>query len=114
MSPPLPHESWLAFHLHARECLRAQFPAFARHAWRRWRFPALLLAAVIFGGAGALLWQAARFGAPAEKPLSLPALSPIPDLTPKRELPASPSAPPLPSSLPPSAPPAAPPLKESR
>jgi hypothetical protein len=112
MSPPLHHESWFSHHLRAGAWLRSQFPAFARHAWRRWRAYVLLLAALLAGAAAVWLWRLGPPTAP-QKPPALPALSPIPDLTPARELPPGASgAPPLPSTLTPAQPPAAPPLQE--
>ncbi|MCW2283025.1 hypothetical protein M2323_000828 [Rhodoblastus acidophilus] len=115
---PLPHESWFALHIHAQTWLRQQFPAFARRAWLRGRAPAALLAAALAGATALWFAQTARVAAPDAPPKpSLPALSPIPDLTPARELPpGTAGAPPLPAKLtptaPPEAPPAAPPLKE--
>ena len=115
MVHPLPLENWLAYHIQAKAWLRSQFPAGARRAWRNWRAGALLLAALLAGASALWFWRSAWFSAPSDPqtPLSLPALSPIPDLTPTRELPpGSAGVPPLPATLTPGVPPAAAPLKE--
>ncbi|MCW2273398.1 hypothetical protein GJ654_05855 [Rhodoblastus acidophilus] len=115
--PPVPHESWFAYHIHARHWLRSQFPAFARREWLRWRALAVLPAAALAGASAIWFAHTARIAAPAarEKPASLPALSPIADLTPARELsPGSAGVRPVPATLTLATPPAAPPLKQPR
>ncbi|PPQ39329.1 hypothetical protein SAMN06265338_103170 [Rhodoblastus acidophilus] len=108
---PLHHESWLAYHIEARAWLRAKIPAFARRAWLRFRIPFMLLAALAAAALGLWLTQQARLLSAQQTPLSLPALEPIPDLTPHTELPAGESSvPAVPSNLKPA--PASPILPE--